>query len=115
MKPAIAGLPHPGRTAGLEGGSCSGIENYSRHIDGRAPGQAPHTLIDFFPDDFLLVIDESHVTVPQLHGQYEGDRSRKATLVEHERRCAARSTPFFEEGDLDALREVAHVELGGVQ
>jgi excinuclease ABC subunit B len=66
-----------------EVGSCSGIENYSRHIDGRAPGQAPHTLIDFFPDDYLLVIDESHVTVPQLHGQYEGDRSRKETLVEH--------------------------------
>ncbi len=66
-----------------EVGSCSGIENYSRHIDGRQPGQAPHTLLDFFPDDFLLVIDESHVTVPQLHGQYEGDRSRKETLVEH--------------------------------
>ncbi|HEY2301329.1 MAG TPA: excinuclease ABC subunit UvrB [Acidimicrobiales bacterium] len=66
-----------------EVGSCSGIENYSRHIDGRQPGQAPHTLLDFFPDDYLLVIDESHVTVPQLHGQYEGDRSRKETLVEH--------------------------------
>ncbi|MDP8992626.1 MAG: excinuclease ABC subunit UvrB [Actinomycetota bacterium] len=66
-----------------EVGVCSGIENYSRHIDGRAPGEAPHTLMDFFPDDFLLVLDESHVTVPQLHGQYEGDRSRKETLIEH--------------------------------
>jgi excinuclease ABC subunit B len=66
-----------------EVGVCSGIENYSRHIDGRAPGEAPHTLLDFFPKDYLLVIDESHWTVPQLHGQYEGDRSRKETLVEH--------------------------------
>ncbi len=66
-----------------EVGFCSGIENYSRHIDGRAPGEAPHTLLDFFPRDYLMVIDESHVTVPQLHGQYEGDRSRKETLVDH--------------------------------
>ena len=66
-----------------EVGFCNGIENYSRHIDGRAAGQPPHTLLDFFPKDFLLVIDESHVTVPQLHGQYEGDRSRKETLVDH--------------------------------
>jgi excinuclease ABC subunit B len=66
-----------------EVGFCNGIENYSRHIDGRAPGEAPYTLIDYFPDDWLLVVDESHVTVPQLHGQYEGDRSRKETLVEH--------------------------------
>ncbi|MBO0894827.1 MAG: DEAD/DEAH box helicase family protein, partial [Acidimicrobiales bacterium] len=66
-----------------EVGSCSGIENYSRHIDGRGPGETPHTLLDFFPDDYLLVIDESHQAVPQLHGQYEGDRSRKDTLVEH--------------------------------
>jgi excinuclease ABC subunit B len=66
-----------------EVGSCAGIENYSRHIDGRSPGEPPHTLLDFFPKDYLLVIDESHVTVPQLHGQYEGDRSRKETLVEH--------------------------------
>ncbi len=64
-------------------GFCSGIENYSRHLDGRAPGEAPYTLLDYFPDDFLMVLDESHVTVPQLHGQYEGDRSRKETLVEH--------------------------------
>jgi len=66
-----------------EVGFCNGIENYSRHIDGRVAGQPPHTLLDFFPKDFLLVIDESHVTVPQLHGQYEGDRSRKETLIDH--------------------------------
>ncbi len=66
-----------------EVGSCSGIENYSRHLDGRAPGEPPYTLLDYFPADWLLVIDESHVTVPQLHGQFEGDRSRKEVLVEH--------------------------------
>ncbi|WP_394279070.1 excinuclease ABC subunit UvrB [Microbacterium sp.] len=64
-------------------GFCSGIENYSRHLDGRMPGEAPHTLLDFFPDDFLLVIDESHVTVPQIGAMYEGDASRKRTLVDH--------------------------------
>src|SRR6476646_7930632 len=64
-------------------GFCSGIENYSRHIDGRAPGSAPNCLLDYFPDDFLLVIDESHVTVPQIGAMYEGDMSRKRTLVEH--------------------------------
>src|SRR5215212_2675054 len=64
-------------------GFCSGIENYSRHIDGRAPGSAPNTLLDYFPEDFLLVIDESHVTVPQIGGMYEGDRSRKTMLVDH--------------------------------
>jgi excinuclease ABC subunit B len=64
-------------------GFCSGIENYSRHIDGRAAGTPPHTLLDYFPDDFLLVIDESHVTVPQIGGMYEGDMSRKRTLVDH--------------------------------
>ena len=64
-------------------GFCSGIENYSRHIDQRAPGEAPHCLIDYFPDDFLVVIDESHVTIPQLGAMYEGDASRKRTLVEH--------------------------------
>jgi len=66
-----------------EMGFCSGIENYSRHIDGRATGTAPYTLLDYFPDDWLCVIDESHVTVPQLHGMYEGDMSRKRTLVEY--------------------------------
>jgi excinuclease ABC subunit B len=64
-------------------GTCSGIENYSRHIDGRAPGSPPNCLLDYFPSDFLLVIDESHVTVPQIGGMYEGDMSRKRTLVEH--------------------------------
>ncbi|QWF77244.1 excinuclease ABC subunit UvrB [Amycolatopsis sp. CA-230715] len=64
-------------------GFCSGIENYSRHIDGRAAGSSPATLIDYFPDDFLLVIDESHVTVPQIGGMFEGDMSRKRNLVEH--------------------------------
>src|SRR6266576_803607 len=64
-------------------GSCSGIENYSRHIDGRGAGTAPATLIDYFPDDFLLVIDESHQTVPQIGGMYEGDMSRKRNLVEY--------------------------------
>jgi excinuclease ABC subunit B len=64
-------------------GFCSGIENYSRHIDGRLPGQPPNCLLDYFPDDFLTVIDESHVTVPQIGAMYEGDASRKRTLVEH--------------------------------
>jgi excinuclease ABC subunit B len=64
-------------------GYCSGIENYSRHMDGRAPGSRPYTLMDYFPKDFLLVIDESHVTVPQIRGMYNGDRMRKETLVEH--------------------------------
>ncbi|MGZ4700169.1 MAG: excinuclease ABC subunit UvrB [Ilumatobacteraceae bacterium] len=66
-----------------EVGYCNGIENYSMHIDGRSPGEPPFTLIDYFPKDFLLVIDESHVAVPQLHGQFMGDRSRKDILVEH--------------------------------
>jgi excinuclease ABC subunit B len=66
-----------------EVGYCNGIENYSMHIDGRDFGEPPFTLLDYFPDDFLLVIDESHQAVPQLHGQYEGDRSRKDVLVEH--------------------------------
>ncbi len=64
-------------------GTCSGIENYSRHIDGRGPGTPPHTLLDYFPEDFLLVIDESHVTVPQIGAMFEGDSSRKRTLVDH--------------------------------
>ncbi|MCY7412192.1 MAG: excinuclease ABC subunit UvrB, partial [Salinibacterium sp.] len=64
-------------------GFCNGIENYSRHMDGRAPGEAPHCLLDYFPEDFLVVIDESHVTVPQIGAMYEGDASRKRTLVEH--------------------------------
>ena len=67
----------------MELGYCSGIENYSRHLDGRKKGQRPYCLLDFFPDDFLMIIDESHVTVPQVKAMYNGDRSRKETLVEH--------------------------------
>jgi excinuclease ABC subunit B len=66
-----------------EMGYCSGVENYSRHLDRREAGMPPHTLLDFFPDDYLVFIDESHITIPQLHGMYEGDRSRKNTLVEY--------------------------------
>ncbi|MEJ5186114.1 MAG: excinuclease ABC subunit UvrB [Candidatus Geothermincolales bacterium] len=66
-----------------EMGYCQGIENYSRHLDGRAPGEPPYTLLDFFPDDFIVFVDESHVTIPQIHGMYEGDMSRKRTLVEY--------------------------------
>lgn len=66
-----------------EMGYCSGIENYSRHMDGRKPGEAPYTLLDFFPDDFLIVVDESHVTMPQVRGMYNGDRSRKQMLVDY--------------------------------
>jgi excinuclease ABC subunit B len=67
----------------LEVGYCSGIENYSRHLDGRKPGEKPYTLIDYFPKDFLLIIDESHVTLPQLHAMYNGDKQRKQVLVDH--------------------------------
>jgi excinuclease ABC subunit B len=66
-----------------EVGYCNGVENYSRHLDGRAPGTPPHTLLDYFPKDFLLFIDESHQTIPQLHGMYAGDMSRKTTLVDY--------------------------------
>ncbi|MCI8513875.1 MAG: excinuclease ABC subunit UvrB [Lachnospiraceae bacterium] len=66
-----------------ETGFCSGIENYSRHLTGLAPGEPPHTLIDYFPDDFLILVDESHITVPQIRGMYAGDRSRKTTLVNY--------------------------------
>ncbi len=66
-----------------EVGSCSGIENYSRYLDGRSAGEAPYTLLDYFPKNYVTVIDESHVTIPQIGGQYEGDRSRKEMLVEH--------------------------------
>ncbi len=86
-----------------EMGYCNGIENYSMHIDGRSPGEPPFTLLDYFPDDYLLVIDESHVTVPQLHGQFAGDRSRKQTLIEHGFRLpsAADNRPLrFEEAML---------------
>ena len=66
-----------------ETGFCSGIENYSRHLTGLEPGQPPHTLLDYFPDDFLIIVDESHITVPQIRGMYAGDRSRKTTLVDY--------------------------------
>ena len=66
-----------------EMGFCSGIENYSRHLVGKKPGEPPYTLLDYFPDDYLMIIDESHVTIPQLHAMYNGDRSRKEVLVEH--------------------------------
>ena len=77
-------------------GSCSGVENYSRHIDGRGPGTPPHTLLDYFPDDFLLIIDESHVTVPQIGAMFEGDMSRKRTLVDYGFRlpCAMDNRPL---------------------
>ncbi len=64
-------------------GYCSGVENYSRHFEGRLPGETPSNLIEYFPDDFLMVVDESHVTLPQLHGMYNGDRSRKQNLVDY--------------------------------
>ena len=64
-------------------GYCSGIENYSRYFDGRSPGTRPFCLLDYFPDDFITIIDESHVTIPQIRGMHGGDRSRKQTLVEY--------------------------------
>ena len=67
----------------LETGFCSGIENYSRHLEGRAPGTMPCTLMDYFPEDFLIIVDESHITIPQIRGMYFGDRSRKTTLVDY--------------------------------
>ncbi|NIS31731.1 MAG: excinuclease ABC subunit UvrB, partial [Actinobacteria bacterium] len=91
-----------------EVGYCNGIENYSAPIDGRGPGEAPYTLLDYFPDDFLMVIDESHVAVPQLHGQYEGDRSRKETLIEHGFRLpsAADNRPLRFEEVMERLNQV---------
>ena len=89
-------------------GYCNGIENYSAPIDGRGPGEAPYTLLDYFPDDFLMVIDESHVAVPQLHGQYEGDRSRKETLIEHGFRLpsAADNRPLRFDEVMERLNQV---------
>jgi excinuclease ABC subunit B len=91
-----------------EVGFCSGIENYSRHLDGRNPGTPPYTLLDYFPDDWLCVIDESHVTVPQLHGMYEGDMSRKRTLVEYGFRLpsALDNRPLRFEEFTDRVRQV---------
>jgi len=91
-----------------EVGFCTGIENYSMHIDGRNYGEPPFTLLDYFPDDFLCVIDESHVSVPQLHGQYAGDRSRKETLIEHGFRLpsAADNRPLRFEEIMKRLNQV---------
>ena len=91
-----------------EVGFCTGIENYSMHIDGRNYGEPPFTLLDYFPDDFLCVIDESHVAVPQLHGQYAGDRSRKETLIEHGFRLpsAADNRPLRFEEIMKRLNQV---------
>ena len=92
-------------------GFCSGIENYSRHIDGREPGSSPNCLIDYFPDDFLLVIDESHVTVPQIGGMYEGDMSRKRTLVDHGFRLpsAADNRPLRWEEFLERIGQTVYL------
>ena len=89
-------------------GFCQGIENYSRHISGRAPGSAPHTLLDYFPDDYLMIIDESHVTIPQVRAMYNGDRARKETLIKYGFRLpsAADNRPLkFEEFE-DRLNQV---------
>ena len=95
-----------------ETGFCSGIENYSRHLTGLAPGQPPHTLIDYFPDDFIMMIDESHKTVPQIGGMFHGDQSRKSTLVEYGFRLPSakdnRPLNFEEfEGKIDQVRFVS--------
>lgn len=92
-------------------GYCSGIENYSRHMDGRAPGSRPFNLFDYFPDDFLLVIDESHVTLPQIRGMYNGDRSRKGTLVEYGFRLpsALDNRPMKYEEFMDMFHQVIYV------
>jgi excinuclease ABC subunit B len=91
-----------------EVGYCSGIENYSAPIDGRGPGETPNTLLDFFPDDYLVVLDESHQTVPQLHGQYEGDRSRKLELIDHGFRLpsAADNRPLKFDEFIDRVNQV---------
>ncbi len=89
-------------------GFCNGIENYSGQIDGRKPGEPPYTLLDYFPEDFLVVLDESHQAIPQLHGQYAGDRSRKQTLIEHGFRLpsAADNRPLRFEEIMDRLKQV---------
>lgn len=89
-------------------GFCQGIENYSRHISGRAPGSAPYTLLDYFPDDYLMIIDESHVTIPQVRAMYNGDEARKETLIKYGFRLpsAADNRPLkFEEFE-DRLNQV---------
>ena len=93
-----------------EVGYCAGIENYSRHLDGRAPGTPPWTLVDYFPGDYLLVIDESHMTIPQLRGMYHGDRSRKETLVEYGFRLpsAVDNRPLTFEEFLERVNQVIY-------
>ena len=92
-------------------GTCSGIENYSRHIDGRGEGSAPNCLLDYFPEDFLLVVDESHVSIPQIGGMYEGDMSRKRTLVEHGFRLpsAADNRPLRFEEFVDRIGQTVYL------
>ncbi|MBX6394457.1 MAG: excinuclease ABC subunit UvrB, partial [Alicyclobacillaceae bacterium] len=92
-------------------GFCPGIENYSRHLEGRPPGSPPHTLFDYFPDDFLLIIDESHVTLPQIQGMYGGDKTRKETLIEHGFRLpsAADNRPLTFEEFEKKIRQVIYV------
>ena len=92
-------------------GYCQGIENYSRHFDGRGPGEPPYTLLDYFPDDFLLVIDESHQTIPQLRAMHEGDRSRKTSLVEYGFRlpCAYDNRPLRFDEFLERINQVIYV------
>jgi excinuclease ABC subunit B len=94
-----------------ETGTCAGIENYSRHLDGRSAGERPFTLLDYFPKDFLVVVDESHVAVPQLHGQFAGDKSRKDVLVEHGFRLpsALDNRPLRFEEFLEAVPQVLFV------
>src|SRR3954463_2879317 len=95
----------------LEVGYCSGIENYSRHLDGRKPGEKPYTLIDYFPKDFLLIIDESHVTLPQIKAMYNGDRQRKEVLVEHGFRLpsALDNRPLKYEEFVEMINQVVYV------
>ena len=89
-------------------GFCKGVENYSAHIDGRSPGEKPYTLLDYFPEDFLVVLDESHVAVPQLNGQYLGDKKRKEVLIEHGFRLpsAADNRPLQFEEFIETVSQV---------
>lgn len=92
-------------------GYCSGIENYSRHLSGRAAGEAPYTLLDYFPDDFLIMVDESHVTVPQLRGMYAGDRSRKLSLIEYGFRLpsAADNRPLMFDEFVERINQIVYI------
>lgn len=92
-------------------GYCSGIENYSRHLSGRAPGEAPYTLLDYFPDDFLIMVDESHVTVPQLRGMYAGDRSRKLSLIDYGFRLpsAADNRPLMFDEFVERINQIVYI------